>query len=418
MRRLVRSVRARRRGHARGEARGWRRRSTGILSTLIPLITNSTTSVVAGITLSSMTDAFHSVPGLLVIVPAAIGLRGNVFGALGSRLSTSIHTGDFKLTFRSGSVLGDNLVAATLVTILGSVAVAIIGVAAAVVLGLGESLDPMRILVVSVVGGVVASSVVIVITVVLAERSVRYGWDLDNIAGPVVSTFGDVITLPSLWLAAALTGHRVSKIVAALATVVCVSWAVWSLVRTRRVRVLSIVRESLPVLTFAALVSTMAGVILEARLAALADAPALLVLVPSFVSSSGALGTVLAARVATSIHLGLVDVRPWPPVRVWRDVGRLGALALVVFSWNGVLSVGAAMAVYGSGAGDPGVIGSAVFGGYLLFGFVVAIAWLSSIASARMNLDPDNYGTPVVTSSVDFVGAAVLVLVASLLGVV
>ena len=39
-------------------------------------------------------------PGLIVLVPAAIGMRGNVFGALGSRLGTQIHAGTFRLSRR------------------------------------------------------------------------------------------------------------------------------------------------------------------------------------------------------------------------------------------------------------------------------------------------------------------------------
>src|SRR4051812_1109179 len=72
---------------------------------LIALAFNSTTSFVAGLVLVSITDTFQRLPGMLVLVPAAIGLRGNVFSTLGNRLSTSIHTGTFRVSFRRDSVL-------------------------------------------------------------------------------------------------------------------------------------------------------------------------------------------------------------------------------------------------------------------------------------------------------------------------
>ena len=50
---------------------------------------NSATSFVAGGVLGSITATFARVPGLLVLVPAAIGLRGNIFGAFGNRISTA-----------------------------------------------------------------------------------------------------------------------------------------------------------------------------------------------------------------------------------------------------------------------------------------------------------------------------------------
>ena len=43
---------------------------------LVALALNSSTSIVAGLVLSSITDTFRLLPGLLVMVPAAIGLRG------------------------------------------------------------------------------------------------------------------------------------------------------------------------------------------------------------------------------------------------------------------------------------------------------------------------------------------------------
>src|SRR4051812_24836294 len=71
---------------------------------LVALALNSTTSFVAGMILAAITGTLDQLPGLLVLVPAAIGLRGNVFSALGSRLSTAIHVGTFRFSARADSV--------------------------------------------------------------------------------------------------------------------------------------------------------------------------------------------------------------------------------------------------------------------------------------------------------------------------
>ena len=55
--------------------------------------------------------------------------------------------------------------------------------------------------------------------------------------------------------------------------------------------------------------------------------------------------------------------------------------------------------------------------GLLAVAFVVAVAYYGTIAAFRFGLDPDTYGIPLVTSSVDFVGALVLILVIVALGV-
>ena len=49
--------------------------------------------------------------------------------------------------------------------------------------------------------------------------------------------------------------------------------------------------------------------------------------------------------------------------------------------------------------------------------FALAVAYLSGVAAFRIRLDPDTYGIPVVTSSIDFTGAFALVLAIAALGV-
>ena len=48
--------------------------------------------------------------------------------------------------------------------------------------------------------------------------------------------------------------------------------------------------------------------------------------------------------------------------------------------------------------------------------FVVAVAYYGTVAAYRANLDPDTYGIPVVSSTVDFVGAFTLIIAIALLG--
>src|SRR6266704_4892547 len=85
---------------------------SGVGAGFYALLLSSGGDLVAGLTLGSITGTLESLPGLLVLVPAAIGMRGNVFGALGSRLGTAIHTGTFQLSRRRDTVVGQNLAAA------------------------------------------------------------------------------------------------------------------------------------------------------------------------------------------------------------------------------------------------------------------------------------------------------------------
>src|SRR5438874_13751772 len=76
---------------------------------LAALLVSSGGDLLAGLTLGAITHTLQALPGLLVLVPAAIGMRGNIFGALGSRLGTAIHPGEFRLSRRAETPVGQNI---------------------------------------------------------------------------------------------------------------------------------------------------------------------------------------------------------------------------------------------------------------------------------------------------------------------
>jgi len=86
--------------------------SAGVRAGFVALLISSGGDLVTGIALGLFTNRLAMLPGLIVLVPAAIGMRGNVFGALGSRLGTQIHAGTFRLSRRVDTEVGQNATAA------------------------------------------------------------------------------------------------------------------------------------------------------------------------------------------------------------------------------------------------------------------------------------------------------------------
>jgi mgtE-like transporter len=372
---------------------------------------------VAGAVLGSITHTFERLPGLLVMVPAAIGLRGNVFSALGNRLSTAIHLGNFRLSMRRQSLLGQNVAASLILTLTLSLLLAVVAKTVAVALGVMHTISVLDLALISIVGGALASVVVLVATIVLAAGSVRYGWDLDNLTAPLVSTLGDVLTLPALFVASMLVDFR---LLAGVLGVIVVGLAVVAFVvawRSPQEVLRRVVRESTPILFAAACLSTMAGITIEKRLSTFATYPALLILFPAFISSAGALGGILSSRLSTKLHLGLMAPASFPV----RDARADGALVLLlgapVYLFN---AVGAHFVGRLLGQASPGLLqmtAASLLGGVLAVLFVIVIAYYGTIAAVRFGADPDTYGIPLVTSSVDFVGAVALIVVIVTLGI-
>jgi mgtE-like transporter len=379
------------------------------------LLISSGGDLLAGLTLGSIQHTLEMLPGLLVLIPAAIGMRGNIFGALGSRLGTAIHTGTFTLTPRRSTVVGQNVLSSLTLTFAVSLALAALAKTIAVAFDL-RSISLLDFVVISMVGGVISSAVVLAITVGVAAGSARFGWDMDSVAAPVITAAGDMVTLPSLFLATYCVGLRfLSPMLGALTAVLAVAGLV-GVVRSGLPLLKRIVAESLPILLIAGAIDIVAGITIEKRLAAFTALPALLVLVPPFLEDTGALGGILAARLSSKLHLGVIEptVRPQRAARA--DFRLVAVLAVPVFLLVAVSSDLVSLLFGLESPGPVRMIGISLVGGMLATTACVAIAYYGAIATYRLGLDPDNHGIPLVTSSMDLIGAVALIFAILLLG--
>ncbi len=376
---------------------------------LLALLASAIVAVVAGLLLAAITDTLEELPGLLLLIPAAIALRGNVFGALGSRLGTAIHAGTFGLSLRRDTVFGQNVVAAVGLSLVLSVVIAVLAKLVAVMFAVSPVMTLADFIVVSVVGGIVASAVVLGLTLALAAGSVRFGWDLDNVTAPLVTATGDLVTVPALLVGTWFAGHEVfTATFAAISAIACIA-VLAAIVRTSLTLLRRIARESFPVLAAAGLLDLIAGITIQKRQEQFLVFAALLVLLPGFLGAAGALGGILSSRLATGFHLGLIEPTSIPGRAARTHARAVLLLAIPVFVVLGVASWGGAAAFDFSNPGVGRMLGVALTGGLLATVFVVVVAYYGTLAAVRLGLDPDTVGIPLVTSSLDFVGAFTLI---------
>src|SRR2546421_4425984 len=269
---------------------------SGVGAGFVALLLSSGGDLLAGLTLGAITGTLESLPGLLVLVPAAIGMRGNIFGGLGSRFSTAIHTGTFRVSRRLDTLVGQNVVASLALSLSISLVLAVLAKAVSVGFGVANSISIVDFVVISVVGGVLSSIVVLFVVVVVTALSVRFDLDLDNVHTPIVTAAGDMVTLPGLFLATYLVG--ITGFTPAVAGVCAVAGLV-ALVMSWRARLTimrRVVRESVPVLILAGSVDVIAGITIQKRIEAFLLFPPLLLLVPPFPEDAGALGRIPSSR--------------------------------------------------------------------------------------------------------------------------
>lgn len=368
---------------------------------LAALFVSLLASLVAGLTLGSINETLERLPGLIVLISAATSVRGTIFGAMGSRLGTAIHTGTYRLTVRRDSVLGQNVLASGVLSLFTAVVLAVLASAVSTAFGVANPISVPEFITISVVGGLLSSIIVLVVTVALAETSVRAGWDFDNVMAPLVTAAGDMVTLPALFLATFLvTDTPVSNGVAVVATLATVA-VVPAAFRWGGQVLRGILRQTLVVVAASGLLSLLAGVPLEGQLASLASQPALLTLVPLFWAASGSIGGMLSSRLTTKLHLGVIDPARMPGPAARSDIALAYALALPVFALAAVMADGAARA---AGLPSPGMVpmlAVALLGGLLNVTLAAGTAYWGAVASYRLGADPDNTGIPLVTGVLD-----------------
>ena len=388
--------------------------------TLVALALSIVATLLAGLTLASAEERLSELPGLLLLVPAAIAQRGNVFGAMGSRLGTAIHTGTFRISTRPDTLFGQNVLAAIGLSWVAATWLAIMAKLLAVSFGVSDSMSVLDFLAVSVVGGMLASLVVLASTVALAAGSTRYGWDLDNVTAPLVTAVGDLVTLPALMVGSLIvTENWASEILGAVALSVAIALlAAWfRLAQLKLVLLRRIIAESLPVLAIASTVSLFAGATIENRLGSFLEQPALLVLVPTYFGMAGALGGILSSRLSTKLHLGLIPPAALPSRSAWGDIRSVAVLSVPIFIAVGIgANLGAALLGI-AGPGLAAMVGVAVLAGVGAISVVVLVAYYGTLGAVRFGLDPDTAGIPLTNSVLDLVGAFTLVAAIVVLGV-
>jgi mgtE-like transporter len=373
-------------------------------------------SLAAGVVLGLITGTLERLPGLMILVPAAVATRGNIFGALGSRLGTSIHAGLFEPGRGREGVVYQNVFAATVLTLAISLAVALLARAFAEAFGI-FTISIVDFVVISLLGGILASVFVGAFALALAVRAYRREWDLDSVAAPLITATGDMFTIPALYAASFLVGIRwvsagIALTMTGFAVVVLVLGLTTRLPIARR-----ILRESIPVLVVAAAVDILAGLMVEARLGEFVSHPALLMLIPPILGNAGGLGGLLSSRLTSKLHLGVLTPRGRPEAVAMLDAAVVLLIALAIFPLLGAAADGLARAL---GLPTPGLlrmVGVSLIAGSMATLLALLVAYYSAVATYRLGLDPDNHGIPMITSSMDFAGVLSLIVALALVGV-
>ena len=172
--------------------------------TLPVLLLSAVGGLFAGAVLGGMEAELRDVAGLIVLVPALLATRGHVYGSLGARLGSALHQGLVEPRFTLGDErLNGAIVASMTNGILVSTLAAVL--AFVLLLALGRPVAGLWTLVaIAAVAGVISGLLLTAAVVSVVFVGYRRGLNPDTLAGPVVTTTGDVVGVATMLFAARL----------------------------------------------------------------------------------------------------------------------------------------------------------------------------------------------------------------------
>lgn len=277
------------------------------LQILVPFLLAGFGTVSAGMVLDVVQHwgAFQYITEIFILVPALLGLKGNLEMTLASRLSTAVNVGKMDSPIEKWNLIIGNLalkqVQATVVGFLAAVAAVVLGW---IPEGKFQMSHAVLLCSSSVATAFIASLLQGIIMVGVIVGSKKTGVNPDNVATPIAASFGDLITLAILaWISQGLykcldSYPYVSSLVCAFFMCLTPLWIVISSKHPASRTLLYSGWE--PVIT-AMVISSIGGLILDKTVSD-PNLAGIVVYTPVINGIGGNLVAIQSSRISTHLH--------------------------------------------------------------------------------------------------------------------
>ncbi|HLD03005.1 MAG TPA: magnesium transporter [Candidatus Nanoarchaeia archaeon] len=154
--------------------------------------------LVAGSLLAFYTEKLLLIPGMLILIPGFLEMRGNISGTLAARLSSGLFLGVIDPTKRKTRAIHGNLLASFILSIVVCLALGLIAFALSFFL---FKVYMPKLILMSLIAGFISNLIESPLAVVSTLYFYRKGHDPHNIMGPFVTAVGDVSSIIALLIA-------------------------------------------------------------------------------------------------------------------------------------------------------------------------------------------------------------------------
>ncbi|KAM3870347.1 solute carrier family 41 member 2 [Diretmus argenteus] len=397
-----------------------------VLQILVPFLLAGLGTVAAGMVLDVVQhwDVFQEITEIFILVPAVLGLKGNLEMTLASRLSTAANAGKMESSREKWSLVIGNLALKQLqATMLGLLA----GLMATVLGWMLEGQMPFNHAVLlcsaSVATAFMASLLQGVIMVGVIIGAKKMGINPDNVATPLAASFGDLITLAFLaclsqWF---YTFIELYPYVLYLVGVLFLSLIpLWVAVSSRHPASSILLRTGWQPIITAMVISSIGGLMLDKTMSD-PNLAGIIVYAPVINGVGGNLVSIQSSRIATDLHLhGVPGEVPedrkscYSPCRTFCGSGanhRSAQVLLLLVVPGQLIFLHTVNLVKGGHSSSTPVFIVIFLSAALIqvFSLLCVADWMVHCLWRR-GKDPDSYSIPYLTALGDLLGTALLSL--------
>ncbi|MBI2110554.1 magnesium transporter [Candidatus Woesearchaeota archaeon] len=154
--------------------------------------------LIAGLMLAIYADKLFLIPGMLILLPGFLEMRGNISGSFASRLSSGLFLGIIKPNKIKTKIIKGNLSASFFLVLFVSF---LLGFLAFLFNYFFLKTVTIELIFMPLVAGIIANVIEIPLTLFVTFYLFKKGHDPNNIMGPFITSTGDITSIVSLLIA-------------------------------------------------------------------------------------------------------------------------------------------------------------------------------------------------------------------------